>query len=533
MKNNQPEEMDRAALRAGDERLRLFFERQSVGMAITSPEKGWLRVNRKMCDMLGYTAQELMAMSWADVTHPDDLAPDVAQFQRMLKGEIDSYAIEKRYIRKDGGIVHVALSIGCVRKPDGVVDYVLALIEDVTERKHMEEELRQREKEARTLIEHSPDTIARYDRDCRRTFVNLAFAATVDGGAAALLGKTPTECPGSPKAGIYEEKIKSVLAAGKADDFELAWRTGEKEVCSHIRLIPEFDEGGKVESVLAVGRDISERKRYEAELRKTKNVLRERNAELQAYKTQLEQRVAEQVAELRAEIADRERAERELEASRMQLRREVAQREEMREEERKRLAREVHDELGQILTGLKLHVSILNRICSTETNPLCGHVHEIEELTDQAMNVARNIAVVLRPVEAEMGIVPALQLQANRFSAVTGIQCKCELPDEELQLNERCTTAFYRIVQELLTNVARHAQADEVRIALRRDGENYVACVRDNGTGFDLGAVRRDAFGLAGIRERVMMLGGSVEIESKTGKGTEVAVHIPAEVCHD
>lgn len=233
------------------------------------------------------------------------------------------------------------------------------------------------------------------------------------------------------------------------------------------------------------------------------------------------------------DISARKQAERELEASRAQLQLAITQREAAREEERKRIAREVHDELGQILTGLKLHVSHLDRICALEANPLCGYVREIAELTDQAMGVARNIAVVLRPVEAEMGIVPALELQANRFSTVTDIRCECSFPDDALMLNERCTTALYRIVQELLTNVARHANADEVKIAMRREGDHYVAQVRDNGTGFDPGAIKQDSFGLAGIRERVSTLGGTIDIDSHPGRGTEVTVRIPAEVCHD
>ncbi len=651
------------ALRVSEERMRLFFERQLVGMAITSPEKGWLRVNRKMCDMLGYTAEELMQKTWAELTHPDDLAPDVAQFELMLKGAIDSYTVEKRYIRKDGGIVHAALSIGCVRRADGSMDYVLALVEDITGRKHMEDELRQREMEARTLIEHTPDTIARYDRNCRRTFVNQAFAATVPGGAAALLGKKPSESPGGPTAAVYEEKIAGVWETGSETDFELIWAGGGKEICSHIRLIPEFDAQGKIESVLAIGRDISERKRNEEELKRTKSLLRERNAELQAYKERLEVRVAEQtealavstqqlhaemderrvfeerlsavaenipgfiftvhvepdghttfpfaspgvehlfgvsLAELRKDamalraryhpddlprvlslmaetqqtlkqfrieirianrdgnyvwteirsqprrlpdgatewhgimldITARKQAELELEASRAQLRRTIAQREELRAEERKRMAREIHDELGQVLTGLRLQVSNLLRRCRASRSPFCEGLQEIDAMVGQAVGVAHNIAAVLRPVQADVGIVPALELQASRFSTVTGIRCACALPEETLALNELCTTAIYRIVQELLTNVARHAQASEVNISMRSDGADYVVRVRDNGQGFDPAAVGADSYGLAGIRERVLMLGGQLDINSRKEQGTEVVVRLPMEVCH-
>jgi PAS domain S-box-containing protein len=128
-------------LAVSEERMRLFFERQLMGSAITSPEKGWLQVNDKLCQMLGYAREELMRMNWAELTYPEDLAADVAQFERLLRGEIDSYMIEKRFVRKDGSLVVTNLAVGCVRRPDRSVDYVLELLEDITERKHAEENI--------------------------------------------------------------------------------------------------------------------------------------------------------------------------------------------------------------------------------------------------------------------------------------------------------------------------------------------------------------------------------------------------------
>ncbi len=129
-------------LAASEERVRQFFERQLVGMAITSPEKGWVEVNDKLCEMLGYSRDELTRLSWAEMTYPEDLAADVTQFERLLRGEIDSYTLEKRFVRKDGSLVFTNLAVGCVRRADRSVDYVLALLEDITERKQAEESIR-------------------------------------------------------------------------------------------------------------------------------------------------------------------------------------------------------------------------------------------------------------------------------------------------------------------------------------------------------------------------------------------------------
>lgn len=130
---------------------------------------------------------------------------------------------------------------------------------DITERVHLQQALAAREQEFRTLVENSPDTIARYDRECRRTFANPAFCALIDGGVTALLGKTPGEVPGGENAERYERKIREVLASGENTEFELKWleRTG-REMCSLIRLAAERDSTGEVVSVLSVGRDISE-----------------------------------------------------------------------------------------------------------------------------------------------------------------------------------------------------------------------------------------------------------------------------------
>ena len=120
-------------LRKTLEQTRFFFERQVVGMAITSPEKGWLRVNDMMCEMLRYTREELLEMTWAELTHPDDIEQDVRQFERVLQGHLDGYMLEKRFICKGGGVLHAHLSVGCVRQPDGSVDYVLAAVTDLSE----------------------------------------------------------------------------------------------------------------------------------------------------------------------------------------------------------------------------------------------------------------------------------------------------------------------------------------------------------------------------------------------------------------
>jgi len=130
-----------------DEQLRSFYEFDIVGLTITSPDKGWIKINQCLCNMLEYSEQELRGMNWAELTHPDDLAADVEQFNRLLANEIDGYSLEKRFISKSGRVIPTYLVVRCVRKEDGEVDYLTAMVQDLTERKLSEEKISKSERE--------------------------------------------------------------------------------------------------------------------------------------------------------------------------------------------------------------------------------------------------------------------------------------------------------------------------------------------------------------------------------------------------
>jgi PAS domain S-box-containing protein len=129
------------AQRKSEERFRRYFELGLVGMAITSPTQGCVDVNDQFCEMVGYTRGELQQMTWAQLTLPEDLAADVAEFDRVMAGEVDGYSMDKRFLRRDGQVVHTIISVKCLRCPDGSVDYFLSLVQDITARKQAESEL--------------------------------------------------------------------------------------------------------------------------------------------------------------------------------------------------------------------------------------------------------------------------------------------------------------------------------------------------------------------------------------------------------
>ncbi len=154
-----------AALRASEARFRRYFELGLVGMAISSPDRAWLEVNDYLCEVLGYTKTELLQKSWVDVTHPDDIEADLSAFQQVLSGELDRYSLDKRFVHKDGSIIHTIMSTTCLRHADDSIDCFLMLIQDITDRKRTEEALNQRQRELESLLETSRDLSSALDLD--------------------------------------------------------------------------------------------------------------------------------------------------------------------------------------------------------------------------------------------------------------------------------------------------------------------------------------------------------------------------------
>jgi PAS domain S-box-containing protein len=344
------------AFRKSEERFRRYFELGLIGMAITSPTKRCLEVNDETCRILGYSRDELLQKAWTEITHPDDLAADVAQFNRVLAGEIDGYTMDKRFVRKDGRVIDTTISVKCLRNEDGVVDYFVALLLDITERKRAEDSLKK-----------------------------------------------------------YASRFRAF---------------------SH-RLV------------------------------------------------------------------------------------------EVQEQERHHLARELHDEIGQILTSLKF---ALEASAAAPPATAAGKLGEARALVEESLNRVRELSFDLRPTLLDhLGLLPALRGLIERYTANTGVRVNFHHVGLDRRFRPELETAAYRIVQEALTNVARHARVREVEVRLWVDAETLRVQVEDHGVGFDREAVLaagRSA-GLPGMHERVMLLGGQLSVESTPGGGAHLLAELP------
>ncbi|HWX01852.1 sensor histidine kinase [Collimonas sp.] len=198
-----------------------------------------------------------------------------------------------------------------------------------------------------------------------------------------------------------------------------------------------------------------------------------------------------------------------------------------REEERKHLTREIHDELGQYLSALRMGVSVVGMEFGGKNPSLQGKMERMIALVDSTIKVVRNVVSSLRPSALDMGIVSALEWLAEEFTGNTGIPCSLDVCEDNIVLDDKRATTIFRIAQESLTNISRHANASRVDISLTKKEKHYVLEVRDNGKGFDTGLRKKKSFGLIGIRERTSMLGGEAFIYSVPGVGTTIRVSIP------
>jgi PAS domain S-box-containing protein len=463
-----------------------------------------------------------------------------------------------------------------VRDPQGKILGTFAISRDVTEEKRINQALKEAQEDLERKVRGRTADLVQANAELRR---EIADRKRVEGVLRAFNKKYQTLFEGSKDvvfisspegkfldinpAGVElyaydskEELLKIDLTkdlyvypmerqrfqeeltrCGFVKDYEmLLKRKDGQQLVVLETAIAVRDDNGKVIAYQGFTRNITDRKRAEEELRKAH--------------TELERRVRERTAEieeankaLQLEIAERRRAEQELRASRQRLRHFAARLQDVREEEKKKIAREIHDELGQVLTGLKIDLSWLTKKLSTSdkrpapqaragtsTAEIRKKLESMSGLLDSTMEIVRRISRELRPSVLEhLGLLGTLEWQAHEFETRTGIACTVSADMQEVGLKGQDEAlAVFRIFQEALTNVARHAQATEVRVGLTQANGHLVLNIADNGKGIqDVETASHMSVGLLGMRERAILLGGNLMIESAQGKGTALTLRIP------
>lgn len=404
-------------------------------------------------------------------------------------------------------------------------NFLGVVFEDVSDRKHAERTLRDSEERLRLLIE-GVQKYAIFQLDPGGNVVSW------NAGAQRLKGYDSTEIIGKhfsvfyPQEDLSNDKPREILARaaqfGQTEDEGWRVRKDGSLFWANVVVTALRDPKGNLLGFAKLTRDATE-KREEAEaLTKANELLELRVAQRTAVLTRVN-------LEMRTEIAERQRVEEQLTKSRDQLRDLAARLQSVREEERTSIAREIHDELGQACTAIKMDLVLIGHKLSKRQSHLRVKVDSAIRLVDSTIASLRRIAFELRPRTLDdLGLHAAIESQAEEFETRTGIRCSVSLPQEPLTLDADLSTAVFRIFKESLTNVARHAHATRVDARLKHEDGQLIFQVSDNGVGFDQEAVKtRKSLGLIGMQERALLLDGDFKAEGVPGGGTTVTLTLP------
>ena len=488
-----------------ESRFRLAFENAPIGMAVVGFDYSFRRVNAALCKALGYAASELLERKLVDITHADDIVRDTRLADKLFRGEIPSYRIEKRFIKKDGQLAWLDVTALLIKDEHGHPLYGLAMVENITERRRAEEALRTSEERYRSFVVNSSEGIWRFDLEQPidvklpvdeqlSLFYKYGYLAECNDAMARMHGYERADDVVGLRFG------DTGFAAHPANTSSM-----RKLISSNYRLLDlqteELDPNGKLRYFLTnligiilngrliriwgVQRDQTEQKRVAVQLEHSHEQLRHLSGHLQA----------------------------------------------LREREKSELAREMHDSIGQSLTSMKIELSLLRKKLSANADPneLAKRLDEIGSSLDETILSVKAISTELRPgVLDKFGLAAAIEWQCEEFARRMEIECKSNVPILEINVEPEVSTALFRILQEALTNVVRHSKATAVSVDLTVDATKISLSVSDNGRGITQEEIKAPAsLGLLGMRERVEFLKGSFSILGKPRLGTIVRATFP------
>jgi PAS domain S-box-containing protein len=479
-----------AALREASEQFQRLFEDGPVAMALVGEDFLLREVNAAFCELTGHSAIELAGLTFNDISHPDDRDIGARLARRTFAGEIPGFSLDKRYLRKDGEVKWVQVTVSSIGDEDGAPLKMLGVMQDITERRRAldgaREALERLARERDRILEFAGEGIYHVNGEGRITFANPAAGQMLGWPVEGLIGKPAHELLHHTRSDGSRYPRRECPIHGSARDGAVAhitedcfWRRDGSSFPVHHTSAPvrEPGSGGSVVVFTDVSREVA----MEAALRDAR------------------------------ERATRER----LEAA---------------EAERARWARELHDETLQGLAGL--HVQLSARIRPATVDELAARMRHAQEQIENEMDKLRGLIADLRPAALDdLGLEASVLDLAERTQVTYGIEVDASLDLRDAagaprRLAPDIETAAYRIAQECLSNAARHSSASRVRVEVgKHDGALRVR-VSDDGEGFDP-ASESAGFGLRGMRERVDLLDGELHVSSRPGAGTEITARLP------
>jgi len=438
-------------------------------------------VNQVAARAMGGRSEEIVGRRQSDLFRPDLAARRSLAIQHVFHtGE--TVVIEDQ---QDLGVRRVWIDTRLVpfRDPSGNIAAVVGIARDISERRLAQETLALREAYLRSMLDNLPYLAWLKNSDGRFQVVNQPFADAA--------GKVrPSDVLGLDDFAIWPHELAMRYVADDQDVMQTQQqKLVEEQISSRGGLIwvetfksPVLDAAGKVIGTTGLAHDITGRRQLQEE----------------------QQRSREQLRALAAHV------------------------ESVREQERVRIAREIHDELGQSLTCMGMDLAFLDRQIDPENKDAAARVAALVELVKDTIRCVRRISSELRPsILDDLGLGAAIEWLAHDFETRTQITCTIEVP-EDLSLPFDLATPLFRVCQEALTNVTRHASATNVTIQLVCSNGHIALTIKDNGRGITEDEIKRyGSLGLLGMKERIAILGGTLDVEGKPGEGTALTIQIP------
>lgn len=443
-------------------------------------------LNRAYTERVGTPSESLIGKTPLDIwTIKSSVSADLymSYLQRVLaNAEVIEYLFD--VTQPDSASLYYSAVLSPLYDNAGILIGVMAISRNITALHEILARLHKSENEFRTLAENSPEMIIRYDLNLNCIFNNPAYQNfNYAFPYLPWLQQTSKLKVCLVSWEDYSAILQQVILTGQSQQILLEWSGLDGNMVSHdMNIVAEYSTSGEMLSLLALGHDVTQLKISEKNLKESK-------------------------AELRMLTIKREEA---------------------REQERKRIAREIHDELGQLLSVMRLGVSSLDMTFGDAIPYLHERVEKITDTIDHAILVARCLATRLRPAVLSAGIVYALEWMIEDYAENSSINFKLEVASGNFKLEEERAVMVFRIVQESITNAVRHSAADTVKISLSSIDDNYLIEVHDNGMGFNTAqSINRKSYGLVGMKERAMILGGILELSSESGLGTQIRLCFP------
>ncbi|MBL8101468.1 MAG: PAS domain S-box protein [Anaerolineales bacterium] len=501
-------------LHQSEERFRVMFESAGIGIALVGMDRRPLEANAAMIEMTGYSPEEFFQKTGADLSYSEDANIGIPELKDVLEGKLNTYQIEKRYVRKDGQIYWVRLTNSVVRAPDGKPEYFVTMVEDINEQKHAAEELHKSQARFQAIFDNVAVGVAVMGLDRRP----LAFNSTTE----SIIGYTfdeiknvdPRSLAMAEDRNIDTELFKELIE-GKRNSYVMERRYRHKNgrvFWARINYSLVRDMTGQPDYLVGIIEDIDEQKRAA-----------ERMAEQEAdYLLNLQKRVQERTQELQEA---NQLLQKEIE-QRAKIEKELAEKaaNEAVTADRTRLARDLHDAVTQTLFSASLIAEVLPDLWEMDVEEARNSTEELRQLTRGALAEMRTLLLELRPATLTQTHLSDLIRQLceafigrSRLPIKLNIEGDCELPPE-------VQVAFYRIAQESLNNVFKYARATQVdvNIFISPSSVHFESC--DNGVGFDMSTSKPTSLGMRIMRERAEAIGADFHISSTLGSGTCVEV---------